>query len=325
MEVFMAMNKVVVAGGGVLGTQIGLMCAYTGHDVTFWLRSESSIGRTTPKIELYKKAMLDDLAAAKKLIGNPLGKLLYPKGLITSWDGITAEAIDELIAKGEKNMTDNIHIELDRAKAVSGADIVIESMAEDPDAKIDVYEQMKYLLDPDTILVTNSSTLLPSMFAQYTGRPEKYLSLHFANTIWKNNTAEIMGHPGTDPEIYNKVVEFAKEINMISLELKKEQPGYILNSMLVPFLSAAQALWAKEVADPETIDLTWRLATGAPKGPFEILDIVGLETAYNINQMKPEAQDPDSTIHKIGLLLKEKIDKGETGINAGKGFYEYNK
>ena len=321
----MAMNKVVVAGGGVLGTQIGLMCAYTGHDVTFWLRSESSIGRTTPKIKLYKKAMLDDLAAAKNLIGNPLGKLLYPKGLITAWDEITAEAIDALIAKGDKNMTDNVHIELDMAKAVSGADIVIESMAEDPDAKIDVYEQMKDLLDPDTILVTNSSTLLPSMFAQYTGRPEKYLSLHFANTIWKNNTAEIMGHPGTDPEIYKKVVEFAKEINMISLELKKEQPGYILNSMLVPFLSAAQALWAKEVADPQTIDLTWRLATGAPKGPFEILDIVGLETAYNINQMKPEAQDPDSTIHKIGLLLKEKIDKGETGINAGKGFYEYKK
>lgn len=319
------MNKVVVAGGGVLGTQIGLMCAYTGHDVTFWLRSQASIGRTTPKIELYKKAMLDDLAAAKGFIDNPLGKLLYPKGLITSWDGITPEAIDELIAKGEKNMTDNIHIELDMAKAVSGADIVIESMAEDPDAKIDVYEQMKDLLDPDTILVTNSSTLLPSMFAEYTGRPEKYLSLHFANTIWKNNTAEIMGHPGTDPEIYKKVVEFAKEINMISLELRKEQPGYILNSMLVPFLSAAQALWAKEVADPETIDLTWRLATGAPKGPFEILDIVGLETAYNINQMKPEAQDPDSTIHKIGLLLKEKIDKGETGINAGKGFYEYKK
>ena len=73
----MAMNKVVVAGGGVLGTQIGLMCAYTGHDVTFWLRSESSIGRTQPKIDLYSKAMLDDLAAAKNLIGNPLGALLY--------------------------------------------------------------------------------------------------------------------------------------------------------------------------------------------------------------------------------------------------------
>ncbi len=132
-----------------------------------------------------------------------------------------------------------------------------------------------------------------------------------------------MGHPGTDQEVYRKVVAFAGEINMVSLQLHKEQPGYILNSMLVPLLTAAQTLWAKEVADPETIDLTWRLATGAPKGPFEILDIVGLETAYNINQMKPEAQDEESTTYKIGKLLKEKIDKGETGINAGKGFYEY--
>ena len=134
-----------------------------------------------------------------------------------------------------------------------------------------------------------------------------------------------MGHPGTDSDIYNKVVEFASEINMVPLQLHKEQPGYILNSMLVPLLTSAQTLWAKEVADPETIDLTWRLATGAPKGPFEILDIVGLETAYNINQMKPEAKDESSVTYKIGKLLKEKIDKGETGINAGKGFYDYNK
>ena len=141
----MAMNKVVVAGGGVLGTQIGLMCAYTGHDVTFWLRSESSIGRTQPKIDLYSKAMLDDLAAAKNLIGNPLGALLYPRGLITKWEGITAEQIDALIEQGKKNMTDNVHIELDMAKAVAGADIVIESMAEDPDAKIDVYEPQEFL------------------------------------------------------------------------------------------------------------------------------------------------------------------------------------
>ena len=81
----MSFNKIVVAGGGVLGTQIGLMCAYTGHDVTFWLRSESSIGRTTPKIEQYTKMMLDDLAGAKALVGNPMGGFLYPKGMISDW------------------------------------------------------------------------------------------------------------------------------------------------------------------------------------------------------------------------------------------------
>ena len=160
-------------------------------------------------------------------------------------------------------------------------------MSEDPKAKIGVYEALKDLLPEKTLLFTNSSTMLPSTFAQYTGRPEKYCAVHFANTIWKNNTAEIMGHPGTDRKYYDEVVKFADEINMVPLKLNKEQPGYILNSMLVPFLSSAQALWAKEVSDPETIDLTWRLATGAPAGPFQILDVVGLETAYNIHIMKP--------------------------------------
>lgn len=319
----MEFQKVVVAGGGVLGTQIGLMCAYTGHDVTFWLRSENSIGRTQPKIERYKTLMMEDLEKAKSLVGNPMGGFLYPKGMIKDWNTATAESIDKWISEAKKNFSEKIHIELDMAEAVKDADIVIESMSEDPEAKIEVYSKLKEVLPEKTILCTNSSTMLPSTFAEYTGRPEKYLALHFANTIWKNNTAEIMGHPGTDEDVYKKVVAFAAEINMVPLELHKEQPGYILNSMLVPFLSAAQGLWANEVADPETIDLTWQLATGAPAGPFKILDIVGLETAYNINQMKPDAAVEGTTTNKIGRLLKGKIDKGETGVNTGKGFYDY--
>ena len=318
------LNKVVVAGGGVLGTQIGLMCAYAGKDVTFWLRSEGSIERTKPKIERYSSLMLQDLLGAKAYIGNPMGGYLYPKGLIREWKGITAEAIDALAEQGKKNFA-GIRIELDLAKALSDADVVIESMSEDPKAKIGVYTAMKDLLPEKTVLLTNSSTMLPSTFAEYTGRPEKYLALHFANTIWKNDTAEVMGHAGTDPEIYKQTVAFAEEINMIPLQLHKEQPGYILNSMLVPFLSAAQALLATGVADFETIDKTWELATGAPSGPFKILDIVGLETAYNINQMKPDAQTEGSVTNLIGKLLKEKIDKGETGVNAGIGFYDYRK
>ncbi len=319
----MSGKKVVVAGGGVLGTQIGLMCAYYGYDTTFWLRSESSIGRTQPKIERYSALMLEDLAKAKALMGNPMGAFLYPRGLVTDWSKASAEEIDRLLEEGARNMKENIHIELDMAKALKGAYLVIESMSEDPQAKIGVYNAMKDLLDEDTILCTNSSTLLPSMFAEYTGRPEKYCALHFANTIWKNNTAEIMGHPGTDPAVYDEVVRFAASIGMVPLQLHKEQPGYILNSMLVPFLSAAQGLWANEVADPETIDKTWQLATGAPAGPFKILDIVGLETAYNINQMKPAAQQEGTLENRIGKMLKEKIDRGETGVNAGKGFYNY--
>ncbi len=319
----MELNKVTVIGGGVLGSQIGLMCAYVGKEVTFWLRSEASVERAKPKLERYSGLMLQDLMTAKAMIGNPMGKHVYPRGLIRSWDTVTAEEIDSLAENAKKRFASNIRLETDLAKALSDADVVIEAMAEDPKAKIAIYTDMKDLLPEKTVLLTNSSTLLPSTFAPYTGRPEKYLALHFANSIWKNNTAEVMGHPGTDPEIYKETVKFADEINMIPLQLHKEQPGYILNSMLVPFLTSAQALLATGVADHETIDRTWELATGAPAGPFKILDIVGLETAYNINQMKPESQVEGSVSNLIGKLLKEKLDKGETGVNAGVGFYRY--
>ncbi|MBQ3930791.1 MAG: 3-hydroxyacyl-CoA dehydrogenase [Firmicutes bacterium] len=321
----MELKKVTIIGGGVLGSQIGLMAAYVGKDVTFWLRSEGSVERTLPKLKRYGELMITDLLTAKALIGSPMGKFVYPKGLIRDWESATAESIDKLVTDAKERFENNVHIELDLGKALGDADVVIEAMAEDPQAKIDIYTKMKDLMAEKTILLTNSSTLLPSMFAEYTGRPEKYLALHFANTIWKNNTAEVMGHPGTCPDIYNETVKFADEINMIPLQLHKEQPGYILNSMLVPFLSAAQALLATGVADFETIDKTWELATGAPAGPFKILDIVGLETAYNINLMKPETQVEGSVSNLIGKMLKEKIDKGETGVNAGKGFYDYKK
>ena len=183
----MRFKKVVIIGGGVLGTQIGLMSAYTGHDTTLWLRSEGSVGRTQPKVEQYSAAMIADLEAAKQLIGNPMGALLYPRGLIRSWEGCTAEGIDELIATAKKNFKELFRMELDLAKALEDADIVIEAMAENPEQKIDMYEKMKGLIPEKAILCTNSSTLLPSTFAEYTGRPEKYCALHFANTIWKND------------------------------------------------------------------------------------------------------------------------------------------
>ena len=116
-----------------------------------------------------------------------------------------------------------------------------------------------------------------------------------------------MGHAGTDQQYYDQIVQFADDIRMVPLCLHKEQPGYILNSMLVPFLSAAEALYATDVADPETIDKTWMLATGAPNGPFRILDVVGLVTAYNIVSMNPAAADPESTPGKICAKLKEMI------------------
>lgn len=127
-----------------------------------------------------------------------------------------------------------------------------------------------------------SKSLLPSKLAKSTGCEQRFLALHFANEIYFNNTAEVMAQSKTKPEYFDAVVEFAKQIRMIPLPVRKEKAGYLLNSMLIPFLFSALDLLATELSDVESIDKAWTLGTGAPKGPFQILDIVGLKTAYNI-------------------------------------------
>lgn len=315
----MNIKNVVLIGGGVLGSQIAYQTAYKGFNVTIWLRSDDSIGRSKPKIERLHGIYAEELERTKVSLG---GNPVYSRGLISNIESITEKDIDDLKLKSDKAY-ESIKFTTDLTAAVADADLIIEALAEDVNQKTEFYRKLAPLMPEKTIVVTNSSTLLPSQFAEATGRPEKYMALHFANEIWRNNTAEVMGHAATSQKVYDIVAKFAEDIGMVPLLLKKEQPGYILNSMLVPFLSAAEMLLAKEIADPKTIDMTWKLATGSPAGPFQILDIVGLTTAYNIVIMNPEVKNPESIPGKIAAILKEYIDAGKTGVNAGEGFYKY--
>lgn len=313
----MDIRNVVLIGSGVLGSQIAYQIAYKGFNVTAWVRSEASIDRARPKLERLHGIYLAELNAAKTSKGP------YSAGLLDNGREYTPEEIDVQIAKADAALG-QIRLMTDLAAAVKDADLVIEALAENLQQKIEFYQMLAPLLPQKTIIATNSSTLLPSSLAEYTGRPGQFLALHFANNIWRQNTAEIMGHAATDPAAYETVAKFAEDISMVPLRLKKEKDGYILNSMLVPFLMSAQSLWADDIADVETIDKTWVLATGAPFGPFRILDIVGITTAYNIISNHPAAADPNTVYGRIAKRLKEEyIDTGKLGVNAGEGFYKY--
>ena len=306
----MPYKKIVVAGGGVLGSQIAFQAAYCGFDVTIWLRSEGSIGRTQPKLDRLRTTYID-------AINEMASGGAWCAGIADSDAPLDKEAC---LARVEAAYS-GLKLELAMAAAVADADIVIASMAADPKAKIEFYQKLAPLLPAKTVVATNSSTLLPSQFAKYTGRPEKYLSLHFANSIWKNNTAEVMGQAQTDPAVFDQLIEFANQIRMIALPVKKEKNGYLLNSMLVPFLLSGLDLWASGVSDPRSIDIAWTHGTGAPKGPFQIIDTVGLATAYNIvmqYQSVPGLLSPllkkmmmPYNFKAMTKLLKDMMDKGE--------------
>ncbi|GGZ65390.1 3-hydroxyacyl-CoA dehydrogenase [Mesonia mobilis] len=283
-------KNITVAGSGVLGYQIAFQTAFHGFNVTVYDINDEVLEKAKGKFEIMSSAFKSDLNASQQQLEDTYQKLRYSSNL---------------------------------EEAVKDADLLIEAVPENPQIKIGFYEQLAKVAPAKTVFATNSSTLLPSQFASSTGRPEKFVALHFANEIWKHNTAEIMGHPTTSHKVFNDVVEFAKRIGMLPLPLHKEQPGYILNSLLVPLLGAALDLVVNEVADPPTVDKTWMKATGAPVGPCAILDVVGITTAYNINKIAAEKTQDANKIKVVKYLEENFINKNKLGVATGEGFYTY--
>lgn len=283
----MAIRKVTVAGSGVLGSQIAFQSAFKGFDVTVYDISQEAVDKAEERIKGLRHAYRHDIAATDEEFNAGISRLQF---------------------------TDDL------AGAVKDADLVIEAIPENPDIKHDFYKKLSKLAPSNAIFTSNSSTLVPSMFAADTGRPKQFLNMHFSNQVWLNNTAEIMGSPETDPAIYQEIVEYARHIGMVPIQLKKEQPGYILNSLLMPLNAAAGMLWLKGIADPKMIDRTWMAATGAPWGPFGILDAVGIRTAYNITNASAQK---NPALQPLADAFKKIMDEGKLGVESGEGFYKY--
>ena len=321
-------KNIVIAGGGILGSQIAYQTAYCGFNVTILIRENDSKEEIEKKLKKLNKTYKETIEVMAEDKGKTQG--LWARGIAD----IKKFKKEECLKKNDMAIK-NIVISTDQKESLKKADLLIESITEDFEIKTAFYKEISKLLPAKTVVVTNSSTLLPSKMAKSTGRPDKYLSMHFANAIWKNNIAEVMKHSGTASRYFTEIIKFAEAINMIPLAAKGEKSGYLLNSMLVPFLLSAMDLLANGISDPATIDKAWKYGTGAPNGPFEILDVVGLETAKNIvlqYQKVPNIFDP--LLKKMMLpynydgmleIINQYIEKGKSGKAAGEGFYKYDK
>lgn len=284
------LSNITVLGTGVLGSQIAFQTAFSGFDVVAWDVDDAALDAARVR---FRK--LADRYIREDFQGSASGK-------------------------AEAALT-RLRYSSDLADAAKDADLVIEAVPEQLDLKRGIYERLGAVAPAKTIFATNSSTLLPSKLMDATGRPDRFLALHFANEIWKFNVGEVMGTSLTSQASYDTVVEFARDMGMVPIEIKKEKAGYVLNSLLVPFLNAAGELLVDGIADPETIDTTWRIATGSPSGPFQIYDVIGLMTPYNVAMA-----DPRPKSQAFAKLLKEQyIDKGKLGVATGEGFYTYGK
>ncbi len=280
-------KNVTVLGAGVLGSQIAFQVAYKGFAVTAYDIDDDSLALARERLNGYAT--------------------VYPSQVADA-DSARAAAVPDMVT----------YIS-DLASAVASADLVIEAVPEYLDLKRSVLEQIAELAPAQAIFASNSSTLTPSQLKDSTGRPDRFLHLHFANNIWLLNSAEIVGSDDTAPAVYDSIVDFAEQIGMVPIKMRKEHPGYIGNSLLVPFIQAATSLFINGIADHETIDQTWRIGTGSPLGPFQWIDQVGFNTAYAIS-MASESEDQ----RRFAAHLKEVyMDHGKLGCATGEGFYSY--
>ncbi|HEX7824833.1 MAG TPA: 3-hydroxyacyl-CoA dehydrogenase [Mycobacterium sp.] len=283
------LNKVTLIGSGVLGGQIAFHSAFKGKTVVVYDIAEDAIARC--------QAAHDDYAA---IYHSDLG------------------ATDADIAATKQRLT----FTTDLAAAVAQADLVIEAVPEIPEVKTSVYKVMAELLPAHTLVATNTSLLLPSDFAAATGRPEKFCALHFANLIWAMNFAEIMAHPGSSTDTLTEVTEFAVEIGMMPIPVRREHSGYVVNSWFFPFMNAAQTLVTNGISTPEDIDRTF-MVLGAPMGPMGLADMVGMNTAYNVTSYTGHQTGDAQMIANAAYIKENFLDNGFLGRQTGKGYYEY--
>jgi 3-hydroxyacyl-CoA dehydrogenase len=223
----MKIKNVAVAGTGVLGSQIAFKTAFKGFEVSAYDINDEALEKAKERFNVLKERYQEDKYGTK-------------------------EEVDAAYNR--------ISLYTDLAKAVEKADLVIEAVPEVLNIKQKFYKELSQVAKKETIFASNSSTMVPSQLVGFTDRPEKYLHLHFANEIWKLNIAEIMKHDRTSTEVFEEVIKFARAIAMVPIPLHKEQPGYVLNTLLVPHLKAAIQLAVDGIAEPKVVDKTWMIS-----------------------------------------------------------------
>jgi 3-hydroxyacyl-CoA dehydrogenase len=286
----MTFTKITTAGAGTMGSQVAWQMAFHGKDVTVY------------------DAIPAGLEKGKAL------HLQYAEHFIEH-RGATREQVDATFAR--------LAYTTDLAAAVHDADLISESVPESLSIKESFWREASRSAPARTVFTTNTSTLEPSALARFVDRPHKFLALHFAIGVWDSNIGEVMGHPGTDTAVFEGLLEFAEEIGLVPIPIRKEQSGYIINSLLVPWVTAALELLVRGVSDVQSIDRTWMITMRSGMGPFGMMDRMGLGVVHHVAELLGESDPSSQALDYARYLDEHFIQKGLLGVASGQGFYRY--
>ncbi|MDD2662278.1 MAG: 3-hydroxyacyl-CoA dehydrogenase NAD-binding domain-containing protein [Dechloromonas sp.] len=268
-------KHVHVIGAGVMGGDIAAWCALRGLRVTL---QDQEIGRIAPAIQ-----------RAAKLFARKLRDPLLARA-----------AFDRLIPDPE-------------GQGVAHADVVIEAIFENLDAKHALFRQLEPRLKPGAVLASNTSSLKLEDLRTVLQRPQRLVGIHFFNPVAMMPLVEVVAAEGADPAALQAACAFVRQIDKLPLPVKSA-PGFLVNAVLAPYMLAALRAVDDGIA-PETVDAAL-LAFGMPMGPVELVDTVGLDVALAAGrQLADGAEAP--------RCLAERVAAGQLGKKSGRGFYDW--
>ena len=280
-------KQVAVVGAGAMGSQIAMVCALAGYPVTLQDIEQQSIDKA--------KVFLDEQMNRRVEKGR-----------------FTREEVDS--AFDRLSFTVNL-------EDLSNANIVIEAIIEKLDAKRELFAKLDKIVANDTILATNSSTIVSSKIADVVSHPENICNIHFFNPVLVMEMVEVVKGPHTSDETAQASMEFVKSIHKTPVLLKKEISGFIANRILGKLMDEAVYLYENGYATHEEIDLVCKKALNHPIGPFALMDLTGIDVNYFVRMQRFNESGDEND--KPSRIVTEKVEKGELGKKVGKGFYEY--
>ncbi len=200
------------------------------------------------------------------------------------------------------------------------AELVVEAVPEHLDLKAEVFSKLDAICPPDTILATNTSSLSVTEISVATGRPSKVIGLHFFNPAPVMKLVEVIRTVVTDPAVIDDVEALAIRLGKTDVTIG-DKAGFIANALLFGYLNHAVSMFETQYASREDIDAAMRLGCGLPMGPLALMDLIGIDTAYEIlDTMYKQSRD---RLHAPAPLIKQMVTAGLLGRKSGRGFYTY--
>jgi 3-hydroxybutyryl-CoA dehydrogenase len=234
-------------------------------------------------------------------------------------------ALDKLVQKGKLKgevraaTIERIHV-ADGYAAFADCDVVVEAATENQELKKKIFQDLDRVTKPDAILASNTSSISITLLGAQTKRPEKVIGMHFMNPVPVMKLVEVVRGLATDDATYGAILELGKRFGK-ELVTAKDIPGFIVNRLLIPFLNEACFALHESLGSIDDIDQGVKLGLNHPMGPFELADLIGLDTCLAISEVLHNELGDDK--YRPAPLLRQYVAAGWLGRKSGRGFYKY--